>query len=164
MAAEPGPPEGVADLGVFVADEQTLPVDTDRLLRLAGFVLRDQRVPDVMEVSLLLVDRTTIAELNAHHMDKQGPTDVLAFPIDLPGETTAGEPAILGDVVVCPDVAAAQAAERNLTTDAEIELLVVHGLLHLLGHDHAEPDERTRMFGLTDRLLAAFRAGDAVPR
>ena len=149
-------------MGLFVADEQTAPVDSERLLRLASFVLTDQGVPDAMEVSLLFVDRTTIGELNAHHMGKDGPTDVLAFPIDLPGETMAGAPAILGDVVLCPDVAATQAAERGLTAAAEMELLVVHGLLHLLGHDHAEPDERTTMFSLTDRLLSQFRAGEVV--
>ncbi len=149
-------------MGVFLADEQTHPVAGDRLLRLASFVLADQHVPDAMEVSLLFVDSGAIAELNAHHMGKQGPTDVLAFPIDLPGETRAGEPAILGDVVLCPEVAAAQAREHAVTPDAEMELLVVHGLLHLLGHDHSEPSERARMFGLTDRLLAAFRAGDPV--
>lgn len=149
-------------MGVFVADEQTHPVNSERLLRLATFVLNDQRVPDVMEVSLLLVDQTSIAELNAHHMGSDGPTDVLAFPIDLPGETRSGEPSILGDVVLCPEIAAGQAAQRGLSTESEIELLVVHGLLHLLGHDHAVAEERTRMFTLTDRLLAEFRAPDTV--
>ena len=148
---------------VFVADEQTHPVNADRLLRLANFVLSDQRVPEAMEVSLLFVDKTAIAELNAHHMGKDGPTDVLAFPIDMPGESRAGEPAILGDVVLCPEVAAAQAPDHGVQSDSEIELLVVHGLLHLLGHDHAESDERTRMFSLTDRLLSQFRAADPVP-
>ena len=147
-------------MAVFVADEQTHPVDSDRVLRLATFVLEDQRVPEVMEASVLFVDRSAIAELNAHHMGKDGPTDVLAFPMDLPGEARAGEPAILGDVVLCPAVAAEQAPEHGVTAEAEIELLVVHGLLHLLGHDHAEPDERTRMFSLTDRLLAQVRDRD----
>jgi probable rRNA maturation factor len=151
-------------MGVFVADEQTHPVDSDSLLRLASFVLADQRVPEAMEISLLFVDRVAITELNAHHMGKSGPTDVLAFPIDLPGETRAGVPAILGDVVLCPEVAAAQAPEHGVEPAAELELLVVHGLLHLLGHDHAEPEERTRMFSLTDRLLSQFRSGEAVAR
>ena len=149
-------------MAVFLADEQTHPVEGDRLLRLASFVLGDQNVPEAMEVSLLFVDRESIAELNAHHMDADGPTDVLAFPMDLPGEARPGEPSILGDVVVCPEIAAAQAPEHGVEPGAEIELLVVHGLLHLLGHDHAEPDERTRMFSLTDRLLAEFRDGEAV--
>lgn len=147
---------------MFVADEQSHDVDSEGLLRLASFVLDDQRVPEAMEVSLLLVDRDSIAELNAHHMGKQGPTDVLAFPIDLPGESRAGEPAILGDVVLCPEVAAAQAAEHDVAPAAEMQLLVVHGLLHLLGHDHAEAEERHRMFSLTDQLLTRFRTGETV--
>jgi probable rRNA maturation factor len=150
-------------MSVFVADEQAadgaVAVDLERLQQLAVHVLADQRVPAEMEVSILCVDRTTIAELNAHHMGSPGPTDVLAFPMDLPGETLAGEPAILGDVVVCPAVAAVQAVEHGVETLAEVELLVVHGILHLLGHDHAEPGERDRMFSLTDRLLADFRTG-----
>jgi probable rRNA maturation factor len=149
-------------VAVFLADEQSHPVAADRLLRLAGFVLDDQRVPEAMEVSVLFVDRDAIAELNAHHMDKRGPTDVLAFPMDLPGEARAGEPAILGDVVICPEVAAEQAPAHGATPETEMELLLVHGLLHLLGHDHAQPVERTRMFSLTDRLLAEFRSGEVV--
>jgi probable rRNA maturation factor len=145
-------------MAVFVADEQTRPVDTEHLRRLADYVLGDRRVPAAMELSVLCVERPAMAALNAHHMGEQGPTDVLAFPMDLPGETTAGEPAILGDVVLCPEVAETQAREHGNTTEAELELLLVHGILHLLGHDHAEPGERDAMFGLTDRLLSAFRA------
>lgn len=143
---------------VFVADEQTEPVDLDRLRRLAELVLRDRSVPADMELSVLCVDRAAISELNRAHMDAHGPTDVLAFPMDLPGETAPGEPSILGDVVLCPSVAHAQAADHGTTPDAEVDLLLVHGILHLLGHDHADPDERAEMFGLTDRLLAAFAA------
>ena len=149
-------------MAVFVADEQSHAVDSDRLLRLASHVLGDQGVPESMEVALLFVERDVIAELNAHHMGSEGPTDVLAFPMDMPGETRPGEPSILGDVVICPQVAAAQAVEHGQEPLAEMELLVTHGLLHLLGHDHADPDERTRMFSLTDRLLAEFRAGEVV--
>ena len=144
-------------MAVFVADEQTADVDLERLRRLATHVLADQRVPDAMELSVLCVDREAIAQLNAHHMEKDGPTDVLAFPMDLPGETRAGEPAILGDVVLCPEVAASQAPGHGSTPEAEMDLLLVHGILHLLGHDHAEPAEKELMFGLTDRLLAGFR-------
>ena len=151
-------------MAVFVADEQTHEVDSTHLLRLAGFVLAAQRVPEAMEVSLLFVDRNSIAELNAHHMGADGPTDVLAFPMDLPGESRAGEPSILGDVVLCPEIAAEQAPRHGATPTSEMELLVVHGLLHLLGHDHAEPEERTRMFSLTDRLLNEFRTRDVASR
>jgi probable rRNA maturation factor len=142
---------------VFVADEQQAwSVDIDRLRRLAQHVLAAQRVPDAMEVNVLCVDREAMAGLNERHMRAKGPTDVLAFPLDLPGETLADEPAILGDVVLCPDVARRQASERGSPPEAELDLLLVHGLLHLLGHDHAEPGERAEMVGLTDRLLASF--------
>ena len=156
-------------MAVFVADEQAdtgeaPPIDVDHLHRLARHVLRERRVPDAMELSVLCVNRDDMAVLNQHHMGKQGPTDVLAFPMDLPGETLSGEPAILGDVVLCPAVAAGQAAERAKTFQAELDLLLVHGILHLLGHDHAEPAEREEMFGLTDRLLASFAdMSEAIP-
>jgi probable rRNA maturation factor len=142
---------------VYVADEQARPLDADRLRRLAQYVLTDRRVPDAMELSVLCVERDVIARLNETHMGASGPTDVLAFPIDLPGETMPGQPAILGDVVLCPAVAAEQAGRDGRALSAEVELLLVHGILHLLGHDHAEPDERDAMFRLTDRLLAGFR-------
>lgn len=153
-------------MGVFVADEQRRALDLDRLRRLAGDVLTSQRVPEAMELNVLCVESDAMAELNRHHMGADGPTDVLAFPMDLPGETTGGGAAILGDVVLCPDVAAAQAGDHGTTFEAELDLLLVHGILHLLGHDHAEPGEREEMFTLTDRLLAEFRArdrGEAAP-
>ena len=149
-------------MSVFVADEQRRPVDMDRLRRLAAFVLADRRVPPGMELSVLCVDRDAMAELNAHHMGETGPTDVLAFPIDMPGETAPGEPAILGDVVLCPDVAAEQAPRSGSTVRRETDLLLVHGILHLLGHDHAEEEERSVMFALTDRLLSTFSAVEDV--
>ena len=144
-------------MAIFVADEQqAVPVDLDRLRRLAEHVCALEGVPPAMEVNVLCVDRDAIAELNERHMGARGPTDVLAFPLDLPGETPADTPAILGDVVICPEVARKQAPDHGKTTAAELDLLCVHGLLHLLGHDHADPDERAEMFGLTDRLLAPF--------
>jgi probable rRNA maturation factor len=146
---------------VYVADEQGRPLDIQRLERLARFVLADRRVPEAMELLVLCVDRDVITELNARHMGVQGPTDVLAFPIDFPGETSPGEPALLGDVVLCPDVAAERSGHDAGAVNAEVELLLVHGILHLLGYDHAEPEERDRMFGLTDQLLASFRGKGA---
>jgi probable rRNA maturation factor len=146
-------------VAVFLADEQTLEVDGAELLALAQHVLRERRVPSDMEVSLLLVDEQTIAGLNAEHLGKQGPTDVLAFPIDEPGETPPDMPAVLGDVVLCPSVAHAQAPRFGRTPHQELQLLTVHGLLHLLGMDHADPDQEREMFGLTDELLASFAAG-----
>lgn len=155
-------------MAVFIADEQrgdgdgdaAVAVDVDRLGRLASFVLADQGVPEAMELSVLAVDVDTIARLNAQHMGAEGPTDVLAFPIDRPGDAAPDQPSILGDVVLCPQVAARQAAEHGRSAEAEQDLLTVHGILHLLGHDHAEDDERRTMFALTDRLLADFTGPD----
>jgi probable rRNA maturation factor len=147
---------------VFLADEQELDVDVDDLVVLADRVLAEQRVPSDMEVALLLVDESTIAGLNAKHLGHEGPTDVLAFPIDEPGESPLAGPAILGDVVLCPAVARRQATERGGAVHAELQLLTVHGLLHLLGMDHAEPDDEQKMFALTERLLALHR-GAATP-
>ncbi|MGH8934458.1 MAG: rRNA maturation RNase YbeY [Egibacteraceae bacterium] len=143
---------------VYLADEQSRPVDLERLQRLAEYVLADRRVPDAMELSVLCVERDVIASLNAAYMGSEGPTDVLAFPIDYPGETAAGQPSLLGDVVLCPAVAEEHASSDGRGLSDEVELLLVHGILHLLGHDHAEPEEQELMFGLTDQLLTRFRA------
>lgn len=143
---------------VFVIDEQRRPLDDDRLRRLAGHVLADRGVPAGMELSILCVEPNVIARLNARYLGVDAATDVLAFPIDPPGAEPGGPPRILGDVVVCPDVAAQQAAENRRPLRGELDVLVVHGILHLLGHDHAEPGERDAMFVLTDRLLAGFDA------
>ncbi|MDX1657365.1 MAG: rRNA maturation RNase YbeY [Nitriliruptorales bacterium] len=144
-------------MAVFLADEQDVAVDGDDLVALARHTLRDRRVPDEMECSLLLVDRDTIAQMNERHLGKSGPTDVLAFPIDEPGETPPGPPAILGDVVLCPAVAADQAARQGHGTQQELRMLAVHGILHLLGMDHADPASEREMFGLTDSILADYR-------
>lgn len=145
-------------MAVFLSDEQPVEVDGDDLVALARHVLDEQRVPADMELSLLLVDARTIASLNAAHMDKEGPTDVLAFPIDEPGETPPGPPAILGDVVLCPEVAREQAAGLGRAPAEELRLLVVHGILHLLGMDHADAAQEAAMFGRTDELLASYAA------
>lgn len=148
---------------MFVADEQdAVPVDVARWQTLARSVLATEGVRGHAEMSLLFIAPDDMAELNSQFMGKQGPTDVLAFPIDasevevasLPARSVGPDrapadpgdmPLLLGDVVVCPSVAAAQAPEHAGTLDDELALLVVHGILHVLGHDHAEPDETARM-------------------
>lgn len=143
-------------MAVFLSDEQSREVDAEDLVALARHVVDMQGVPAEMELSLLLVDRETMTALNRQHMGQDGPTDVLAFPIDEPGEAPPGPPAILGDVVLCPDVAAEQAPRFGRNEHDELRLLTVHGILHLLGMDHAEPAQEQEMFGLTDELLASY--------
>lgn len=143
-------------MAVFVADEQERRVDTEDLAALARHVMAERHVPAEMELSVLLVDDETMAALNAQHMGGTGATDVLAFPIDEPGESPPAGPAVLGDVVLCPSVAENQAGMAGHDLEAELRLLTVHGILHLLGMDHASPAAERRMFGLTDELLASY--------
>ena len=144
---------------ISVVDDQTVPVDLVRLRRLAAHVLASLHVPAELEVSITCADPQRITELNEAYLGGSGPTDVLAFPIDAPDDVVAGVPGLLGDVIICPSVAVSQASAHDRTPEAEIDLLLVHGILHLLGHDHAEQRERAEMFGLTDDLLAKFALG-----
>jgi probable rRNA maturation factor len=126
-------------------------------------VLATLEVPPELELAITCVDAARIAELNQAHLGGNGATDVLAFPIDAPGDVVRGVPGLLGDVVLCPIVAERQAPEHGRTAVDEADLLLVHGILHLLGHDHDDPSERAEMFALTDALLADF-ATPAAPR
>ena len=149
-------------MSIEVLDESGQSVDVKRLGSLSRFVLDRMRVHPLAELCVKLVDVDTITELNAKWMEGDGPTDVLAFPMDelRPGLVNEEpEEGILGDIMVCPEVAARQAAEAGHPVEAELELLTVHGILHLLGYDHAEPEEHKEMFGLQDELLADWRAG-----
>ena len=141
MGSEPPSPTGAVVVGADEQDE--VAVDVDRWCRLARAVLTTEGAGG--ELTLTFVDRDEIAELNGEHLGKEGPTDVLSFPLDPPDGPPGDLPVLLGDVVVCPAVAAAQAAEHAGTLDDELALLVVHGVLHVLGHDHAEPAEAARM-------------------
>jgi probable rRNA maturation factor len=170
------------DLEVFVGDEQAdVPVDTVRWQRLAESVLRHEGLDGDAELSLLFVDEATIAELNRRFMDAAGPTDVLAFPLEdelvepgrFPDSGTTGPadprartdgsdpPLLLGDVVICPAVAAANApahasGRHDGSVEDELALLVVHGILHVLGHDHAEKVETERMQAREQELLDLY--------
>ena len=157
-------------MSIEIANESGIDVDESMLAALARHVLDDMRVHPLAELSVLLIDEPAMTELHVRWMGEEGPTDVLAFPMDelrlpQPGghsdhsspDTDAAE-VLLGDVVICPQVAAAQAAEADQDVQDEIDLLCTHGILHLLGYDHAEPDEHATMFGLQDRLLASWRA------
>lgn len=165
MTPGPGPSaEDVREDGpvsIEVLDESGRDVDVRRLSTLSRFVMDRMRVHPLAELCIKAVDEATIAELNEQWMEKVGPTDVLAFPMDelrpgLVGEEP--EEGVLGDLVLCPVVAERQGETAGHGTVAELDLLTVHGILHLLGYDHAEPEEHREMFGLQDELLAAWRA------
>jgi probable rRNA maturation factor len=147
-------------MSIEVLDESGQDVDVERLAALSRFVMDQLRVHPLAELCIKAVDEQTIAALNEQWMEKEGPTDVLAFPMDelRPGLVNEDpEEGVLGDLVLCPAVAERQGATAGHSTQAEIELLTVHGILHLLGYDHAEPEEHQEMFGLQDQLLAAWR-------
>ena len=146
---------------VEVYDEQDRQVATDDLGRLALFTLDRVSSHAATQVDVTLVDSERITALNREHMGQGGATDVLAFPMDLPGEGHDGVPSFLGDVVICPDIATAQARADGHAVEHEMQVLLVHGILHLLGHDHAEERERRVMFGLTDEILSAFASDGA---
>lgn len=139
-------------VSVVVSDEQCdVPLDANRWAALAADALCS--VERAGELTLTFVDRAEIASLNGEYMGQDGPTDVLAFPLDdEPGSVAAG-PVLLGDVVICPAVAADAAASHAGSFDDELALLTVHGVLHIVGHDHAEPDERAVMQALERALL-----------
>ena len=166
-------------MSIEIANESGVDVDEADLAALARHVLDGMRMHPLAELSVLLVDRGTMSDLHERWMGEPGPTDVLAFPMDElrpppPGSGARGgdqgaggeptsPPGLLGDVVLCPEVAAGQARQAQHSLRDELELLCTHGILHLLGYDHAEADERTAMFGLQDKLLASWRAAKAAP-
>jgi probable rRNA maturation factor len=151
----------VTAVGVEVANESGVAVDGKSLSELAGFVLGELRIHPLAELSVLLVDEPAMEHLHVRWMDLPGPTDVLAFPMDelrVPGDDEEPPEGLLGDVVLCPAVAERQARDAGHSTEDELHLLCTHGILHLLGYDHAEPDEEREMFGLQKSLLERWRA------
>jgi probable rRNA maturation factor len=153
-------------MSVEIQNESGIDLDVRRTQQLARFVMDRMRVHPQAELCVTAVDEETITELNAKWMEKEGPTDVLAFPMDelRPGHVNEEpEEGVLGDLVLCPAVAEQQAATAGHSIDDEIDLLTVHGILHLLGYDHAEPDEHRLMFDLQARLLAEWLGREDTP-
>lgn len=153
-------------MSIEVLNESGVPVDEQGLVGLARHVLDAMRIHPLAELSVLLVDEAAMSELHEKWMGEPGPTDVLAFPMDelRPGPMAGGtdedgeaDPGLLGDVVLCPAVAAAQARTAGHRTEDELRLLCTHGILHLLGYDHAEPEEHKEMFDLQAELLASWQ-------
>lgn len=124
--------------------------------QLALFVLRMEGVPEASELSIALVDEDEMTRLNEQYRGKAQPTDVLSFGCDEPCPTPGDEPITLGDVVIAPAVAEAQAAELGHTVEHELDVLLVHGVLHLLGYDHTEDDEAEAMASREAALLDAY--------
>ncbi len=146
---------------IEVVNESDVDVDIDVLGRQAEFVLRRLRIHPQAELSVVLVGEEPMTDLHVRWMDEPGPTDVLSFPMDelrSPRDDEEPEPGVLGDVVLCPQVAQRQAEAAGHSLDDELALLLTHGILHLIGYDHLEPDEHAEMFGLQARLLAEWVA------
>lgn len=148
-------------MSIEVNNETPTVVDEKELSDLARFALDQLRIHPNAELAILLVDTDTMEQLHLQWMDEPGPTDVLSFPMDElrpTADDAEPEPGLLGDVVLCPEVAAGQARAAGHSVADELHLLTVHGILHLLGYDHASPEEEKEMFGLQRRLLSDWRA------
>jgi probable rRNA maturation factor len=156
---------------IDIVNESGVTVDEVALAAVARYALDRMRIHPLAELSVLIVDEVAMTELHERWMGEPGPTDVLSFPMDelrppspVAGTSSRGgddpgpDPALLGDIVLCPQVAAAQAKKAGHSAQAEMELLTVHGVLHLLGYDHADAEEEAEMFGLQSQLLAGWRA------
>ncbi|WP_159610144.1 rRNA maturation RNase YbeY [Glutamicibacter sp. JC586] len=146
-------------MSIEVNNETEYDVDLQDVSNLAESVLKAMFLHPETEVSVVFIDEDAMSALHVEWMDLEGPTDVMSFPMDelRPGTAKApGENGILGDIVICPTVAEAQATAGGHSTHDEILLLTTHGLLHLMGFDHMEPAEKEEMFTLQRKLLEAY--------
>lgn len=146
-------------MSIEVNNETEYDVDLKDVNALAESVMRAMFLHPETEVSIVFIDEDAMSALHVEWMDLEGPTDVMSFPMDELRPGTAGAPGengILGDIVICPSVAEAQAKAGGHSTHDEILLLTTHGLLHLMGFDHMEPEEKEEMFSLQRRLLESY--------
>lgn len=152
-------------MSIEVYNESGVSIDAGLISSVARFALDAMRVSPAAELSILAVTTDAMSELHERWMEEPGPTDVMSFPMDeLTEESRRPDapdmgPALLGDIVLCPEFAAGQAKTAGHALDDELHLLTVHGVLHLLGYDHAEPEEEREMFGLQTTLLTDWRVG-----
>jgi probable rRNA maturation factor len=146
-------------MDITISSELDDPLPTDWLVDLADTAMRAEHLPDSTQLAITLVAESRMSELNSEYMGKQGPTDVLSFPIedfattifDLDGD---GPPLLLGDIVICPSVVERNAAAAGVAFDDELALMVVHGTLHLLGQDHVIDEEAEAMEQREREILA----------
>jgi probable rRNA maturation factor len=153
-------------VSIEIANESGIEVDEAALSAVARHTLDQIGVSPLAELSVIVVDVAAMSALHERWMGEPGPTDVLAFPmdeLDMPPGPNAGDagPALLGDVVLCPQVAARQAATAGHPTEAELHLLCTHGILHLLGYDHADAEEEREMFELQGEILRGWQESRA---
>lgn len=153
------PPAGSTPGHLAIGNDSGLSVDTDALADLVGHLLPALRLHPDCELSITLVDVDRMTHLHVEWMDEPGPTDVLSFPMDELRSADVGadaQPGVLGDIVLCPEFVRAQASEKGRSLDEELAFLVTHGMLHLIGYDHATQEEYDAMFALQDDLLASW--------
>jgi probable rRNA maturation factor len=147
-------------MSIEVNNESGIDVDELAISSAARYVLDSLRINPLAELSVLVVDAEAMTTLHKQWMDLDGPTDVMAFPMDTlddkPGLESDPGPALLGDVILCPEVAAAQAVAAGHSTESELFLLITHGVLHLLGYDHGDPDAERAMFEMQSRLVTEW--------
>jgi probable rRNA maturation factor len=152
-------------VSIEISNETDHTVDEVKVLKLAGFTLDRMKIHPGAELAIMFVDEPAMEALHIQWMDEPGPTDVLSFPMDelRPGTEHEPTPAgLLGDIVICPAVAERQADTAGHETMNEILLLTAHGILHLLGFDHSEPEEEIEMFGIQKSILEAFYESESV--
>lgn len=152
-------------MSVEINNETSFSIDEPRVIKLASFALDRMKIHPGAELSVIFVDEKAMEQLHIQWMDEPGPTDVLSFPMDelRPGTEAEPTPAgLLGDIVICPTVAQKQATVAGHETINEILLLTTHGILHLLGFDHAEPEEEKEMFGIQKKILEEFYLNEVV--
>ena len=146
-------------MSIEVSNETNFAIDEVRVLRLAEFALDQMRIHPAAELSIIFVDKKAMEQLHLQWMDEPGATDVLSFPMDelRPGTESEPTPAgLLGDIVICPTVAEKQAVAAGHETINEVLLLTTHGVLHLLGFDHVDPEEELEMFGIQKSILKQY--------
>ena len=151
-------------MSIDVVNETEAEIDIDSIQEQARFILDRLRIHPGAELSVVFVDVATMTDLHERWMDEPGPTDVLSFPMDEltpPRDDEEPPEGLLGDVVICPEVTQRQAVQAGHDERLEVGVLLTHGILHLLGYDHAEPDDERLMFGLQRRLLGEWQTEDA---
>ena len=151
-------------MSIEINNESGVQAAEEELVKLIRHILTNMHLHPQTEVSVILADLETMEKLHIEWMDEPGATDVLSFPMDELRPGTAAEPTpvgLLGDIVLCPAVAQDQAVAAGHSMDEELLLLTTHGMLHLMGYDHREPDEKEEMFGIQRELLSSFLGKEA---